>query len=199
MCKSLNFSSWWRRRWRIHWRRFLVVIATTKTALQKNNCGALGHHLRGGQKCVQSVHLLWLTQSQNCSAAPRQLGALKYGAQLPTIVALVYCNCWPMVSMSGPWTSYLGFSIESWLFKKSWHLVFGRTVKYESEGHDLVICKSPVTRNVIWNQATSRQLSPQKARELSLGLRLSALSPIKVLFSCYKEELCSRLKTWQPF
>jgi len=60
---------------------------------EENNCGALGHHLRGGQKCVQSVHLLWLTQSQNCSAAPRQLGALKYGAQLPTIVALVYCNC----------------------------------------------------------------------------------------------------------
>jgi len=109
-----------------------------------------GHHLRGGQKCVHSEQLLWLTQSQNCSAATWQWGALKYGAQLPTIVALVYCNCWPMVSMSGPWTSYLRFSIGSWLFKKSWHLVFGWTVKYESEGHDLVICKSPVTRNVIW-------------------------------------------------
>ena len=134
---------------------------------EENNCGALGHHLRGGQKCVQPVHLLWLTQSQNCSAAPRQLGALKYGAQLPTIVALVYCNCWPMVSMSGPWTSYLGFSIERWLFKKSWHLVFGRTVKYESEGHDLVICKSPVTRNVIWNRATSRHLSTKGPRIVS--------------------------------
>lgn len=48
--------------------------------------------------------------------------------------------------------------------------------------------------NVIWNQATSPPPNPQKAPELSLGPKSQCVvTNVNVLFSCYKEELCSRL------
>ena len=149
------------------------------------NCTAqktvvLGHHLRGGQKCVHSVQLLWLTQSQNCSAATWQWGALKYGAQLPTIVALVYCNCWPMVSMSGPWTSYLRFSTQRWLFNKVDILCLAD--QWNMRAKVMILwSKSPVTRNVIWKQATPRHCSTETAPELSPGAPLSSPKSLQLL------------------
>ena len=94
-----------------------------------------------------------------------------------------------MVSMSGPWTSYLRFSTQRWLFNKVDILCLAD--QWNMRAKVMILwSKSPVTRNVIWKQATPRHCSTEKRpQNCLLGPRCRHQS----LFNCYKEELCSRL------